>query len=69
VTHEFGSILRFAEETAGIPPLGTRDVLSDDLGDMFDFTQAPQPFRATQTHRRIQDFVRQVPDGRAPDDD
>lgn len=69
VTHEFGSILRFSEEAFGVPPLGTRDVLSDDLADMFDFTQAPQPFRAVLTHRRIQDFLQQVPDGRAPDDD
>jgi phospholipase C len=69
VTHEFGSILRFAEEVFDLPQLGTRDVLSDDLGDMFDFTQAPQPYTTVRTRLHMRDFLRQIPDGRAPDDD
>lgn len=53
VQHEFGSILNFIEETFGIPcrgappncgALGFTDLRADDLGDMFDFTQTPQPF-------------------------
>jgi phospholipase C len=59
VTHEFGSILRFTEETFGIPPLGTRDVLSDDLGDMFDFSQTPQPFQAIRTRFSAAHYLRQ----------
>jgi len=43
VQHEFGSILRFTEETFALGNLGQTDALSttDDLSDMFDFNQAP----------------------------
>jgi len=37
--HEFGSILKFVEETFNLPSLGTTDVRADDLSDCFDFTQ------------------------------
>ncbi|HLY04028.1 MAG TPA: alkaline phosphatase family protein [Candidatus Cybelea sp.] len=45
VPHEFGSILKFTEETFGLPSLGTTDVRSDDLSDCFDFNQPPAPFK------------------------
>jgi phospholipase C len=47
VTHEFGSILAFAEETFGIPKgaLGTTDKRADDLMDAFDFGQQPLRFK------------------------
>jgi phospholipase C len=44
VTHEFGSILHFTEVTFDLPSLGTRDATSDDLSDMFDFSQRPGVF-------------------------
>ena len=44
VQHEFGSILRFIEETFGLPSLGTTDARSDDFADCFDFTQNPPAF-------------------------
>lgn len=44
VPHEFGSILKYIEENFGLPSLNTTDVLSDDLSDMFDYTQTPTPF-------------------------
>ena len=44
-THEFGSILRFIEDVYGLPTLGTRDAVSDDLTDCFDFSQTPPPFK------------------------
>jgi phospholipase C len=44
VQHEFGSILRFSEETFGLGSLGTTDVRADDLADCFDFTQTPGTF-------------------------
>ena len=43
--HEAGSILKFTEETFGLPSLGTTDVRSDDFLDAFDFTQTPPPFK------------------------
>jgi phospholipase C len=46
--HEFGSLLRFAEETFGVPSLGTVDAVSDDVQDCFDFSQSPAPFTAVK---------------------
>ena len=37
VTHDFGSILKFIEETYRLPSLGYADALADDLSDCFDF--------------------------------
>ena len=44
VQHEFGSILHFTESTFGLPSLGQRDAVSDDLSDCFDFSQNPIGF-------------------------
>lgn len=48
VNHEFGSLLRFAEEAFGVPSLGTVDAVSDNLQDCFDFTQPPAPFSSVK---------------------
>ncbi|HEV3153805.1 MAG TPA: alkaline phosphatase family protein [Candidatus Baltobacteraceae bacterium] len=62
--HEFGSILNFVEETFNIPcaqpppncgALGYTDMRADDLGDMFNFSQTPIPFKQIPAQR--------VPDG------
>jgi len=37
VTHDFGSILKFIEETYHLPSLGYADAPADDLSDCFDF--------------------------------
>jgi phospholipase C len=45
--HDFGSILRFAEETFNlgrIPPGNLADANADDLADFFDFSQAPRSY-------------------------
>ena len=44
VQHEFGSILKFTEETFGLPSLGTTDARADDLSDCFNFDQSPTVF-------------------------
>ena len=69
VTHDFGSILHFSEEAFALPSLGGRDATADDLRDMFDFTQSPQPFRAVQTRLHKADFMRQPPSIVPPDSD
>jgi phospholipase C len=43
--HEFGSILKFAEETFGLPSMHTSDQRADDLSDCFDFSQPPTKFK------------------------
>ncbi|HEV3153819.1 MAG TPA: alkaline phosphatase family protein [Candidatus Baltobacteraceae bacterium] len=45
VQHEFGSILKFTEETFGLPSLGYTDARADDLSDMFNFKQTLKPFQ------------------------
>ena len=66
--HEFGSLLHFLELRYGLPSLQTRDALSDDLLDCFDFSQAPQPYQQVQTQRAPEDFKHQVNSG-PPDTD
>jgi phospholipase C len=46
VTHDFGSILKFVEQTFGLGSLGYADSRADDLSDCFDFHQSPLPFRS-----------------------
>jgi len=42
--HEFASILKFVEETYGLPSMGTTDARADDLADCFDFTAPPRAY-------------------------
>jgi phospholipase C len=42
--YEFGSILRFIEDTWDLGRLGTSDVRATSIGDCFDFTQQPRAF-------------------------
>jgi phospholipase C len=46
VTHDFGSILKFIEQTFGLPSLGNADAPADNLQDCFDFHQAALPFKS-----------------------
>ncbi|MDA4124758.1 MAG: hypothetical protein OK438_04815 [Thaumarchaeota archaeon] len=41
--YEFGSMLKFAETTFGLPSLGTRDASVKDMTSMYDFGQTPNP--------------------------
>jgi|GEM_PF-1305410 len=38
------AILRYIEDSLGLPSLGADDVYNDDLGDMFDFSHKPLPY-------------------------
>ncbi len=42
--YEFGSILKFMEETFGLGSLGTSDQRATSIVDCFDFTQEPRSF-------------------------
>ncbi len=42
--HEFGSILKFTEQTFGLGSLGTTDVRADNLADFFNFARKPRTF-------------------------
>ena len=41
--YEFSGILRFIEETFGLPSLGNRDAKANDTMDSFNFSQTPNP--------------------------
>jgi phospholipase C len=47
--HEFGSIMRFAEQVFDLPSLHTTDERSDALRDCFDFEQRPGTFEPIPT--------------------
>ncbi|MGA8532897.1 MAG: alkaline phosphatase family protein [Candidatus Tumulicola sp.] len=43
--YEFGSILKFVENNWGLARIGSTDVRSTSIGDVFDFSQPPRPFQ------------------------
>jgi phospholipase C len=67
--HEFGSFLHFTEEAFDLPSLGTRDSISDDLSDCFDFTQTPQPYVQVPTTFSPSYFTAKKASSEPPDDD
>jgi phospholipase C len=67
--HEFGSFLHFTEEAFGLPSLGTRDAVSDDLSDCFDFTQTPVPYVPVSVRFPPTFFEQLSPSDRPPDND
>jgi phospholipase C len=67
--HEFGSILKFVEETFGLGSLGTTDVRADNLMDCFDFSRAPRPFRTVRAPLQGDYFTRRPLPDQNPDDD
>ena len=42
--YEFGSILRFIEDTFALGSLGTTDARANSISDCFDFSQSPRKF-------------------------
>lgn len=69
VQHEFGSILKFTETAFHLPSLGTRDAISDDLSDCFDFNQRPRAFRAIAVKHSPQYFISRKADSEPADGD
>ncbi|HLI94978.1 MAG TPA: alkaline phosphatase family protein [Candidatus Baltobacteraceae bacterium] len=47
--YEFGSVLKFVENTFGLGSLNTTDVRANSIVDCFDFTQSPSAFKQIQT--------------------
>jgi phospholipase C len=67
--HEFGSILKFTEETFNLGSLGTTDVRADDLSDCFDFSKKPRKFVVIPAPHDASYFLNLPPDNENPDDD
>jgi phospholipase C len=49
--YDFGSILKFVEQTFHIGSLGTADATANSMQDVFDFTQTPNAFKAAPLPR------------------
>jgi phospholipase C len=69
VNHDFGSILKFIEETYGLGSLGYADELADDLSDCFNFSQTPDSFRAIAAPLSADYFLNDTTPPTDPDDD
>jgi phospholipase C len=70
-TYEFGSILRFIEDTYGLGSLGGTDVTSKSIADVLDLNAAPRAYTAVAArHRSAESFRHLQPNdiGPPPDD-
>ncbi|MBV8066929.1 MAG: hypothetical protein JO113_03050, partial [Candidatus Eremiobacteraeota bacterium] len=68
VQYEWGSILRFIEETYGLPAgsigatsLGYTDGRATSLDDAFDFSQSPRPFKRIRSKYPMSHFLLEPP--------
>ncbi len=66
---EFGSILKFIEETYDLGSLETTDRDANDLSDCFDFGQKPRKFQKIQSPLDAEYFLHLPDDPRSPDDE
>jgi len=67
--HDFGSILKFIEQTFGLPSLGYADAPADDFSDCFDFSQTPLQFQTIAAPLNAEHFLNDHRPPTDPDDD
>jgi phospholipase C len=67
--HEFGSILKFIEETFGLDSLNTTDVRADDLVDCFNFKAPPRKFKKIPAPQPALEFLHEHSSQQDPDDE
>jgi phospholipase C len=68
-THDFGSILKFVEETFNLPSLGYADARADDLSDCFNFSQKPLRFQTIAAPLNAEHFLNDRRPPTDPDND
>jgi phospholipase C len=61
--YEFGSIVRFIEDTWNLGRLGTTDETCTSIANIFDFSQSPRTFTAIPSSYSRAFFLRQKPSG------
>ena len=59
----FGSVIRYVEETFGLPSLGTTDATSNSMSDMLNYKQSPRPFSTISAKYSRSYFLHQKPSG------
>jgi phospholipase C len=67
IHYEHGSILKFVEETFGLPALAASDTRATAPDDAFDFDAPPRTFDTVPSEHGIDYFMHQAPDHRNPD--
>ncbi len=73
--YEFGSVLKFVEETFNLPNIGTyredgyTDGRAASISDSFDFTRPPSAFKKIEAPYPPSTFIRMKPSMKAPDDE
>ncbi|MGB8627743.1 MAG: alkaline phosphatase family protein, partial [Candidatus Cybelea sp.] len=68
VQYETASVLKFAEDLFGLPPLAAADRRAHSpAADTLDFTQEPRKFVPIKSPKGLQFFLHQKNDGQAPD--
>ena len=65
--YEHGSILKFVEQTFGLPALAASDKRATAPDDSFDFNKPPRAFETVPSPYGIDYFMHQPPDHRDPD--
>jgi phospholipase C len=68
-THDFGSILKFIEDTFGLSSLGYADTNADNFSDCFDFNQTPLTFTTINAPLSAEHFLHDTSPPGDPDDD
>ena len=68
-THDFGSILKYIEQTFNVPSLGYADGPADNLSDCFTLTQAPITFTLIPAAHDASFFIHDNRPRTDPDDD
>lgn len=68
-TYEFGSVLKFIEQTFGVPSLGATDVRANSLVDSFDFTRPPRKFKVIAAPYPLSRFTHERPSMKEPDNE
>jgi phospholipase C len=69
VQYEFGSILKFIEETFNLGSLGTTDVRANDLSDCFNFGSRARAFKRIPAKYSASYFLHQPLSSKPPDND
>jgi phospholipase C len=69
VTRDFGSILKFIEQTFNLPSLGYADVRANDLSDCFALTRSPLTFKVIPAALGGAHFLNDKSAPTDPDDD
>jgi phospholipase C len=65
--YEHGTILRFVEETFGLPPMAASDSRANPPDDAFNFNQTPRKFKKIKSALGKEYFIHRPPDLRPPD--